>query len=343
MLKTLMMRLPALLALVALIAFAAPELGAQQINPTESAVQEEALMRALQSGQAVSGRVTIPDARAGTLISPDNKSWAAQQGGMVTTLNVVLLVGMLVLLAGFYLYRGKVRIPGGFSGRTIQRFNTVERFAHWLMAATFIVLALTGLNLLIGRAVVMPVVGESAFSTLSGWGKIAHNYLAWPYMIALAIVFVIWVLHNLPNKADLEWIKQGGGLMKDGAHPPARKFNAGQKLMFWAVVLGGAALSFTGVMLLFPELAGSTATWQLYQVIHAIVAGILVAIILAHIYIGTIGMEGAFDAMGTGEVDENWAKAHHAIWVEEMKGRKVAGAPDRAPTPDTDKAPAPAA
>jgi formate dehydrogenase subunit gamma len=344
MLKTLMLRLPALLALIALIALAAPELRAQQVNPTESAVQEDALMRELQSGQSVTGRITIPDARAGELIRPDNGGWAAQQTGAVKTLNVVLLLGMLALLVGFYLFRGRIRVPGGFSGRTIQRFNAVERFAHWLMAGTFVVLALTGLNLLIGRAVVLPLVGEGAFSTLSAWGKIAHNYIAWPYMIALAIVFVVWVLQNLPTRADVEWIKQGGGLMKDGAHPPARKFNAGQKLVFWSVVLGGAALSFTGVMLLFPELAGNSATWQLYQVIHAIVAGILTAIVLAHIYIGTLGMEGAFDAMGTGEVDENWAKAHHAIWVEEMKGRDAA-APGRAPgrpAPASGKAPAPA-
>ena len=343
MLKTLMLRLPALLALVALIAFAGPEVRAQQVNPTESSVQEDALMRALQSGEAVSGRISIPDARAGKIIKPDNKDWEAWHEGTVTTLNVVLLVGMLVLLAGFYLLRGRIRIPGGFSGRTIQRFNAVERFAHWLVAGTFIILALTGLNLLIGRAVVLPVLGESAFSTLSAWGKIAHNYLAWPYMIALAIVFVVWVLHNVPNKADVEWIKQGGGLLKEGAHPPAKKFNAGQKVVFWSVVLGGAALSFSGVMLLFPELAGSSATWQLYLVIHAIVAGILGAIILAHIYIGTLGMEGAFDAMGTGEVDENWAKANHSLWVEELKRRRPAAAPGKAAAGAPGKAAAPAA
>ena len=345
MLKKLRLHLPALLGLLVLIGFAAPELRAQQVNPTENAVQEEALMRALQSGDSVAGRITIPDARAAELIRPDNGGWAAQQNGTVTTLNVVLLIGTLALLAAFYLYRGRIRVPGGFSGRTIERFNAVERFAHWLMAATFIVLALTGLNLLIGRAVLLPVLGEGAFSTLSAWGKIAHNYIAWPYMIALAIVFVAWVLQNLPNRHDVEWIKQGGGFMKGGAHPPARKFNAGQKLVFWAVVLGGAALSFTGVMLLFPDLAGDTATWQLYQVIHAIVAGLLTAVILGHIYIGTLGMEGAFDAMGTGEVDENWAKAHHSLWVEEMKGRKVAAAPGKAPAraPATGKAPAPAA
>jgi formate dehydrogenase subunit gamma len=344
MLKTLMGRLPALIALIALIAFAAPEIRAQQVNPTDSAIQEEQLLQALQSGQSVTGRVTIPDARAGELIRPDNSSWAAQQTGWVTTLNVVLIVGMLALLVGFYLFRGRIRVPGGFSGRTIQRFNAVERFAHWLMAATFIVLALTGLNLLIGRAVVLPLLGEGAFATLSTWGKIAHNYVAWPYMIALVGVFVMWVLHNLPSRTDMEWIKQGGGLLKDGAHPPAKKFNAGQKLMFWAVILGGAALSFTGVMLLFPELAGTSADWQFYQVIHAIASGILTAVVLGHIYIGTIGMEGAFDAMGTGQVDENWAKAHHPIWVEEMKGYTTS-APARAPEPASapGKEPAPAA
>lgn len=342
MLKTLTGRLAGYLALIVLFAFAAPELQAQQVNPTENAVQEEQLMQALQSGQSVTGRVSIPDAAAAQLISPDNSGWAAQQTGMVTTLNVVLIVGMLVLLTAFYLFRGRIRVPGGFSGRTIQRFNAVERFAHWLMATTFIVLALTGLNLLIGTAVVQPIVGESAFGTLSAWGKIAHAYIAWPYMIALVVVFVMWVLQNLPGKTDMAWIKQGGGFMKDGDHPPARKFNAGQKLMFWAVILGGAALSFTGVMLLFPELTGSSATWQLYQFIHAIAAGVLTAIVLGHIYIGTIGMEGAFDAMGSGEVDENWAKAHHAIWVEEMKGRKPAS--DKAPQPAAPrKAPAPAA
>jgi len=343
MLKTLTGRLFACFALVALMALAAPELPAQQVNPTENSVQEDALLQALQSGESVSGRVTIPDARGAELINPNNRGWVAQENGTVTTLNVVLLLGMLALLLAFYLYRGRIRVPGGFSGRTIERFNEVERFAHWLMAATFIILALTGLNLLIGRAVILPVLGESVFSTLSAWGKIAHNYVAWPYMIALVIVFVAWVLQNLPDKTDVEWIKRGGGFMKDGDHPPARKFNAGQKLVFWSVVLGGAALSFTGVMLLFPEMAGDTETWQLYQVIHAIAAGVLTAIILGHIYIGTLGMEGAFDAMGTGEVDENWAKAHHALWVDEMKGRKTAAAPGKAPARGRGKAAAPAA
>jgi len=145
-------------------------------------------------------------------------------------------------------------------------------------------------------------------------------------MVALVMIVVLWVIHNLPNRVDLEWIKQGGGLLKKGVHPPARKFNAGQKLIFWAVVVGGGALSFTGVMLLFPAEVATFADWQLYQTIHALTAAVLSAVIIAHIYIGSVGMEGAFDAMGSGEVDENWAKEHHSLWVEEVKGETASKA-----------------
>lgn len=290
-----------------------------QVNPTASSVNEDALLRALQSGDAVSGRITIPNADAAALITPDNKLWAAMQGSTLFTLSIAAVVGMLALLVLFYIIRGRIRIDSGFSGRKILRFNMVERFAHWMLASTFIILALTGLNLIIGRAIILPLVGEGAFGTLTSWGKVAHNYLAWPFMAALIMVFLLWVIHNVPSKIDLEWIKQGGGLLKKGVHPPARKFNFGQKIVFWAVIVGGAAMSYTGFMLLFPAEAGSAADWQFYQIIHALVAAGMSALILAHIYIGSVGMEGAFDAMGNGEVDENWAKEHHSLWVEEVK------------------------
>lgn len=313
----------ALLAAIALTFAELPEASAQQINPTASSVQEDALLDALQSGEALSGRVTIPDERAANLIKPGNKGWASLSQGSIQTLQVVLFLGTLVLLAAFFMFRGRIRIEGGPSGRTIQRFNAIERFAHWTLAGSFIVLALTGLNIVVGRAVILPLIGEGAFGTLTAWGKIAHNFLAWPFMIALALVFLLWIVHNLPGRGDLTWIRQGGGLLRDGEHPPARKFNAGQKLVFWSVVLGGAALSFTGVMLLFPPLAGTSADWQLYQVIHGVVAALLTAVILGHIYIGTIGMEGAYKAMRTGKVDEAWAKEHHEYWYDDIKSGKI--------------------
>ncbi len=303
--------------LVLALSFSAP-MASAQINPTERSVTEDSLFEALGTAP-VAGRTTIPDAQAGTLINDANKGWAALQGQTLHTLSIVAVVGMVAILALFYLMRGKIRIDSGFAGRTIQRFNSIERFAHWTLASTFIILALTGLNLIIGKSVILPLFGEAAFGTLSTWGKIAHNYLAWPFMVSLVLIVLLWIIHNVPNKVDLEWIKQGGGLLKKGVHPPARKFNAGQKLIFWSVVLGGAALSYTGIMLLFPGEAGTAADWQFYQTIHALVAAALSAIVIAHIYIGSVGMEGAFDAMGSGEVDENWAKEHHSLWVEEVK------------------------
>jgi formate dehydrogenase subunit gamma len=310
------------LSLVLGLVLMAPSAQAQ-VNPTQQSVNEGALLEALGSGGNVAGRITIPDQNAGYLIKPDNKLWAALQGDTLHQISIWAVIGMVALLTLFYVIRGKIRVDGGLSGRKILRFNTVERFAHWTLASTFIILALSGLNLIIGKTVILPLLGEGAFGTLSAWGKIAHNYLAWPFMVALVMVLLLWVVHNIPNRLDLEWIKQGGGLVKKGVHPPAKKFNAGQKIIFWAVIAGGAALSYTGVMLLFPAVAGTPADWQFFQTIHALTAAVLSAIIIAHIYIGSVGMEGAFDAMGSGEVDENWAKEHHSLWVEEVKGAKA--------------------
>ena len=148
--------------------------------------------------------------------------------------------------------RGKIRIDAGFSGRTVTRFGSFERFVHWLTAGCFIILALSGLNLTFGKAIVLPLLGEGAFALLAGWGKIAHNYLSFPFMIGTALMLVIWVKDNIPGKLDLEWLKAGGGILKKGQHPPAPRFNAGQKGIFWIVIIGGLAMSVSGWHLLFP-------------------------------------------------------------------------------------------
>jgi formate dehydrogenase subunit gamma len=305
---------------------------AAQVNPTASSVQEEALMQALQSGQTVTGRITIPDSNAAVLIDPGGRDWAVLHSSTLQWITIVAILGMLALLVIFYLVRGRIRIDAGFSGRKILRFTMIERFAHWLLAVSFIVLALTGLNLILGRALLLPLIGENAFGTLSAWGKIAHNYLSWPFMLALVMVFLLWVVHNIPGRLDWIWLKQAGGLFQKGVHPPAKKFNAGQKLIFWSVIIGGALMSWSGIMLLFPGEVGSAGEWQFYQVMHAVVAAVMVAIVLAHIYIGSLGMEGAFDAMGNGEVDENWAREHHSLWVEERMRGKTTPSEERGPT-----------
>jgi len=321
---TKMSRVIAVLALGLFAIFAQPQAAdAQQVNPTAESVTEDALLQALSGDAQVQGRVSIPDDLSAGLIKPGNSGWADTHGGTVRLVTTIAVVGMLALLTAFYVIRGKIKIDSGPSAQRILRFTSMERFAHWLMAVSFIVLALTGLNLVFGRAVILPIFGEGAFGTLSSWGKVAHNYMGFAFMLGLVLSFLYWVVHNIPNKTDIEWLSKGGGLFVKGVHPPAKKFNAGQKGIFWAVTIGGAALSFTGVMLLFPGMAGGEAGWQLYQIIHGVVAAILTAIIIAHIYIGSVGMEGAFDAMGSGEVDLNWAKEHHSLWVEEVQGKSA--------------------
>ncbi len=294
--------------------------------------------------QGVQGSVSIPDKKAGVLVQSEGDNWRAWRNGPVTISGIWILLGILALLALFFAIRGRIRVERGMSGQLIERFNGIERFAHWLTAVSFIVLALSGLNMLYGKHVLLPVLGPDVFATLTLAGKYAHNYLAFAFMLGVVLIFILWVGQNLPNKYDLYWIGEAGGLFSKDSHPPARKFNAGQKLIFWIVVLGGLSLSLSGISLMFPfqfAMFGPTfevlngvgfnlptqltemEEMQLSQVWHGIVGLIMIAIILAHIYIGTLGMEGAFAAMGSGEVDENWAREHHNVWVAELKGEPL--------------------
>ncbi|MFU8778067.1 MAG: formate dehydrogenase subunit gamma [Roseovarius sp.] len=286
-----------------------------------------------------------PEARV--LIQDGGMKWLEFRKGPLATYGAWLLGGTLALLALFYLIRGKIRIDGAKTGRTVTRFQAIERFGHWLMAGSFVVLAITGLVVLFGRMVVIPLLGREAFSTIAVGSKWVHNNISWAFMLGLVMVFFMWVLHNIPNRTDLKWLAVGGGIFTKGVHPPAKKFNAGQKMIFWSVIVFGASISATGLSLLFPfELPMFAKTFamlnqtglpqavglgelpvmlapheemQLATLWHTIMAFVLTAIILAHIYIGSVGMEGAYDAMGSGEVEEQWAREHHGLWLKELQ------------------------
>jgi len=278
------------------------------------------LWRGVRSGEQ--GTVSIPNKSAGVLVQSEGEAWRSLRNGPLSTYGGWVLGGMLGLLVLFFLVRGRIRIDGRKTGRTIQRFNAFERGVHWLTAGSFIILAITGLNVLYGRHTILPLLGPDVFAAMTAYGKFAHNYLGFAFMLGIALIFVMWVKHNIPNRGDIDWTLKAGGLFSKGVHPAAKKFNAGQKVIFWATVLGGAALGFTGVQLLFPFSFASMADMQLYQLIHAGVAVVLIAIVIAHIYIGSVGMEGAFDAMGSGEVELQWAREHHSLWVEEVTGER---------------------
>jgi len=228
---------------------------------------------------------------------------------------------MLALLVIFYLTRGMVRIEAGRSGRVLVRFSAFERAIHWMTATCFVILAVTGLNITFGRPLLLPWMGPEAFATWSQLAKYAHNYLSFPFAIGVVIIFLMWLPGNFPSKVDVEWLKEGGGIVGD-KHPAAERFNAGQKLVYWVVVLGGALVAITGYLLMFPFYGTTIDTMQRAEMVHAVAAALFIAFMLGHIYIGTIGMEGAFEAMGEGTVDVNWAREHHSLWLSREMGRE---------------------
>lgn len=314
--------LASVLALAAIAAFAQPAAAQQptSVNPTASSVQEQQLLGALRGGGTISGRCTLPDEKACTLIQPEGRDWRQFHEVTLRWLGAISVLGMLAVLVVFYLGRGMVKIEKGRSGRTIVRFNGFERFVHWMTATCFIILALSGLNITFGKSLLLPLIGPEAFTGLSQWAKYAHNYLSFPFTLGVAIILLMWLPGNIPGSIDVEWLKRGGGLVGND-HPPAYRFNAGQKLMYWAVVLGGALAAASGYILMFPFYLTDVAGMQLAQMVHGIVGVLFVGAMLAHIYIGTLGMEGAFEGMGTGEVDVNWAQQHHSLWLEQERAR----------------------
>lgn len=318
--------------------------GAVPGNWSGTASQAE-MWRAIRKG--VTGSVTLPDPQAGTLVQSEGDNWRAFKNGPLSQFGGWLLLAMIAVLIVFRLIRGQIKIEHGVSGKTVERFNALERATHWVTATSFIVLALTGLNVLYGRYVLMPIIGQEAFAFITYYGKIVHNYIGFAFIVGIIVMFVLWVRHNIFDKTDITWIAQGGGILSKNKHPPAKKFNFGQKCIFWIVILGGASLSFSGVALLFPyEITPWAATFKIINLVgfslptqltplmetqlsvlwHSLMALVMIAVILAHIYIGTpLGMEGAIGAIGQGQVDVNWAKEHHSLWVAEVTGQGSGG------------------
>ncbi len=323
-----------MLALAAAFTMPTPASAQQptQVNPTAQSVKEKELLKELGRAQ---GRSSLPDARTAVLEQPEGRNWRQFHQVTLRWIGAIAVLGMLALLVLFYLIRGMVKIENGRSGRTLVRFNAFERFVHWMTAASFVVLALSGLNITFGKELLTPLIGPVSFAEWSQWAKYAHNYLSFPFTIGVVLMFLMWLAWNFPTPTDFRWLAQGGGIV-GSKHPPARRFNAGQKAIYWVVVLGGGAAAVTGYLLMFPFYAtavggytvGTTdiAAVQLAQMVHGIVGLLFIAIMLAHIYIGTIGMQGAFEAMGRGEVDVNWARQHHSLWLEsEAKKGRVSG------------------
>jgi formate dehydrogenase subunit gamma len=289
------------------------------VNPEASAVSEQSL---LQQAPRIEGRIDIPNETASVLMQPDGRVWRYFHEVLLHWTGAILILGTIVLLAIAYFVVGRLRISAGRSGIKVLRFSAFERFSHWLTATCFVLLGLTGLNITFGKLLLLPLIGPEAFTTLSEGAKYVHNFVSFPFVLGLVLIITMWMKDNVVRKVDIVWLKEGGGFIPS-RHPTAGRFNAGEKLVFWLALGAGVAVSVSGYLLLFPFYVTNIFGMQIAQGVHAVIAVLFIALIIGHIYIGTLGMEGAFEAMGTGSVDLNWAKEHHGLWLEEeiAKGR----------------------
>ncbi|WP_334190004.1 formate dehydrogenase subunit gamma [Noviherbaspirillum sp.] len=280
---------------------------------------------------------SLPYPEAGVLIQPKaqfpgqaqavtaGEAWRQYRNGPLTQIGGWLLILAIAGIAGMFLLKGSIKLQHPRTGRLIERFTSVERIAHWTMAISFVVLAITGIAMLFGKYVLLPVFGHTLFGWLAYACKNIHNFVGPLFTVSTLVFFVIYVKDNLPHATDIEWIKRLGGAVGKG-HVSAGRFNAGEKLWFWfGVVLLGLVVSTSGFVLnmIVPGLQYDRSMMQVANIIHLSSATLVTAMSFAHIYIGTIGMEGAYQAMRTGYVDETWAKEHHDLWYQQIENGEI--------------------
>ncbi|WP_417581449.1 formate dehydrogenase subunit gamma [Nitrincola sp.] len=268
--------------------------------------------------EGVSGRTQSNSPGADTLIMLEGERWKDIRNQWISPGGAIALGGSLLAITLFYLLVGQVKLENPRTGKTIERWTRWDRAIHWYVAVLFIILGLTGLSILYAKWFLMPILPTSVWA---GWmiaAKNIHNYLGPLFALGVLVMIVKWLKHNFFNMTDLKWFLKGGGIVGKG-HPSAGYLNGGEKIWFWMVVLVGLTVVVSGLVLDFPNFGQPRETMQLFLIIHAVASLVLMAAAFGHIYIGTIGTEGAFEGMKTGYVDESWAKQHHDQWYDAIK------------------------
>ncbi len=292
--------------------------------------------RAVRDSGNTLGTSNLPGAEKGALIQPfvqypgsrltnGGEAWRQVRNQWILPYGGALVLIVLLALALFYWRKGALGGHEADTGRVIERFTPLERAAHWSNAIAFGVLAVSGLVMAFGKFFLLPVLGGTLFGGLTYALKTAHNFAGPLFAVSLVIVFITFVKDNLPRKEDWAWMLRGGGLL-GGTEVPSHRFNAGEKVVFWGGVLGlGLIVVASGLVLdkLVPGMAYLRGDMQIAHMLHASAALLMVAMFAGHIYIGTVGMKGAYQGMRTGYVDEGWAKEHHALWHADIKAGKI--------------------
>jgi formate dehydrogenase subunit gamma len=261
---------------------------------------------------------------AAQLINVGGENWRQFRMGKLVPIGAWILIGVFSFIALFRLIRGKVPLYGGRSGKLVPRFSVNQRVVHWFAAFLLTVEGITGLVLLYGRFVLAPLLGPEGFSATAAASKEIHNLFGPIFPVAVLLILVLFLRGNSPRMIDLKWFMKGGGLLK-GKPASSGYYNGGQKSWFWMVVVFGLAISISGLILDFPVFGQGREIMGWAHVVHGVVAVLFIAASLGHIYIGTIGMEGAFESMSHGYVDANWAEEHHDLWFQEMEKAGMVG------------------
>jgi formate dehydrogenase subunit gamma len=292
-----------------------------------------------QVGAGVSGYTSLPKSQApeaGNLIqrfvqypgssnTNAGEAWRQVRNNWLIPYGGALLLIVLGAIALFYVSKGAIKQHGADTGRKIERFTPFERSAHWANAIAFVILGVSGIVMAFGKFFLLPVMGLTLFGWLTYALKNLHNFAGPVFAVSLVIIFVTFVRDNMPSRGDLTWLLKGGGLLS-GKEIPSHRFNAGEKLVFWGgVFFLGIIVVGSGLVLdqLIPSMIYERGTMQVAHMVHALATVLMMAMFIGHIYIGTVGMQGAYNGMKTGYVDETWAKEHHEYWYDDIKAGHI--------------------
>lgn len=293
-----------------------------------------------QVGAGATGYSSLPKSEApeaGNLIQPfvqypgsrltnAGEAWRQVRNNWLIPYGGALLLIVMLALAFAYFAKGPIKTKLPATGRKIERFTPFERAAHWANAIAFVVLGVSGVVMAFGKFFLLPIMGGTLFGWLTYALKNLHNFAGPLFAVSLVVVFFTFLKDNWPEKGDLQWILKGGGMLGDGHAPPSNRFNPGSKIIFWGgVFFLGIIIIASGFVMdkIVPGLIYERGTMQIAHMVHALTSVFMLAMFLAHAYLGSVGMEGAYDGMRHGYVDEAWAQEHHEYWYDDIKAGRI--------------------
>lgn len=314
------------------LGLSAPVVAADQGSAQEQAARQQSqpgnnapVWRDVRGGDNANQTTQVRGVESAVLVQTGGETWRQVRNGLVTVYGGWLLVAVMAMLGAFYAWKGPIKLHEKPTGRRLLRFGAWDRMVHWGAAISFILLATTGTIILFGKHIVLPVIGYTLFAWLATLAKNVHNFVGPVFAFCTVLLFVTFVKDNFPKVHDLTWLLKFGGLIS-GEHVPSERFNGGEKVWFWlGVTLMGIVVSITGFILNFPNFEQGRELMQTANVIHAIAAVLFLTMGLSHIYLGTVGVEGAYESMRTGYVDESWAKEHHEYWYRDAVAENKSG------------------